>query len=52
MITVTIESGSDGFERRSFECRNCGHAETGIVGADPFRSDAGGGALDHQPAAE
>jgi hypothetical protein len=39
MITVGIESEPGGFERRSFECRKCGHAETGSVLGDPYRSD-------------
>jgi hypothetical protein len=39
MITVGIESEPSGFERRSFECRNCGHAETGTLVSDPYRSD-------------
>jgi tRNA(Ile2) C34 agmatinyltransferase TiaS len=40
MITVGIELMSDGFERRRFECRKCGHAETGTVASDPYRSEA------------
>lgn len=39
MITVDIESEPGGFERRSLECRKCGHAETAIVVGDPYRSD-------------
>ena len=40
MITVGIESEPGGFERRSFECRGCGHAEIGTVAGDPYSSDA------------
>jgi hypothetical protein len=39
MITVAIELVPGGFERRSFECRKCGHAEIGTVASDPYRSD-------------
>ena len=42
MITVAIASGPEGFERRTYECRKCGHAETGIVACDPLKSDAVG----------
>ena len=38
MITVGIELESGGFERLSFECRKCGHAETETVVGDPYRS--------------
>jgi hypothetical protein len=42
MITTDIASGPDGFEQRSFECRKCGHSETGLVACDPVVSDATG----------
>lgn len=42
MITIAIASGPEGFERRTFECRKCGHAETDIVACDPFQSSAAG----------
>jgi hypothetical protein len=42
MITVAIESGPEGFECRTFECRKCGHGETGILASDPLNSDAAG----------
>jgi hypothetical protein len=42
MITVAIASGPDGFERRTFECRKCGHGETAMVTSDPLGTDAAG----------
>jgi hypothetical protein len=42
MVTVAIASGPEGFERRTFECRKCGHCETDVVANDPFKSDAVG----------
>jgi hypothetical protein len=35
MITIAIEPGDEGFERRSFECRKCAYAETATVASDP-----------------
>jgi hypothetical protein len=42
MITIAIAAGPEGFERRTFECRKCGHVETGMVASDPLKSDAAG----------
>jgi hypothetical protein len=42
MITVAVASGPEGFERRTFECRKCGHGETDMVANDPLHSDAVG----------
>jgi hypothetical protein len=42
MIAVAIASGPEGFERRTFECRKCGHCETDVVANDPLNSDAVG----------
>jgi hypothetical protein len=40
MITVDVATGPEGFERRTFECRKCGHAEIDIVACDPFELNA------------
>lgn len=42
MIAVAIASGPEGSERRSFECRKCGHRESDLVASDPLKSDAVG----------
>jgi len=42
MITVAVASVTDGLERRTFECRKCGHGETELVASDPLESDAAG----------
>jgi len=42
MITVAIASGPEGFEHRTFACRQCGHCETDVVTNDPLKSDAVG----------
>jgi uncharacterized protein with PIN domain len=36
MITVAVASASEGFERRTFECRKCGHSEPGSWRATRF----------------
>jgi len=42
MITIAIAPGPEGFEHRTFECRRCGHSETGVLASDPFESDVAG----------
>jgi hypothetical protein len=49
MITVAIASGPDGFEQRTFQCRKCGHGETGMVPSDPQSPDAAGWAAGELP---
>jgi hypothetical protein len=40
MVTTAVSDGPEGFERRSFACRKCAHAEIRTVACDPFKSDA------------
>jgi hypothetical protein len=40
MVTADVSAGPEGFERRAFECRKCGHTETKMMVSDPFKSDA------------
>jgi hypothetical protein len=42
MMSADVSSGPEGFERRTFECRKCGHTEIRIIACDPLRSDAVG----------
>jgi hypothetical protein len=42
MITAAVAAGPQGFEQRTFECRKCGHTETGMMASDPFQSGAAG----------
>jgi len=46
MITTAIAAGPQGFEQRTFECRKCGHSETGMMAYDPLESGSGGGIAD------
>jgi hypothetical protein len=41
MVTTAVSDGPEGFERRTFACRKCAHAEIRTVACDP-KSDAVG----------
>jgi hypothetical protein len=36
MITAAVAAGPQGFEQRTFECRKCGHTETGMMAPTRF----------------
>jgi hypothetical protein len=42
MVTTALSEWLEGFERRTFACRKCAHAEIRTVACDPFKSDAVG----------
>ena len=42
MVTASVSPGPEGFERRIFDCRKCGHSEANMIACDPLRSDAVG----------
>jgi hypothetical protein len=42
MVTADISAGPEGFERRTFECMKCGHAESIVIACDPLKSNAVG----------
>jgi hypothetical protein len=37
-----IETGPSGFDRRTFECRKCGHVHSLIISSDPMKSVVSG----------
>ena len=42
MMLLGIAPGPEGFELRTFECRNCGHSFTRAAVKDPMNKVAGG----------
>jgi hypothetical protein len=40
MVTIAFAPDAKGFERRTFECLKCHHAETRLMVADPIKSSA------------
>ena len=42
MLLSKLESGSSGFDYRTFECQKCGRVETVVIFCDPMKSDAQG----------
>jgi hypothetical protein len=52
MITTDVDTGPEGFERRTFECRRCGCKETKMIASDPMKSDAVGWLSGEQRRAE
>jgi hypothetical protein len=42
MMLLGIAPGPEGFELRTFECRNCGHSFTNAVAKDPMNTVAVG----------
>jgi hypothetical protein len=39
---MDVSPGPEGFERRTFECRKCGHTESKVIARDPLKSEAVG----------
>jgi hypothetical protein len=42
MLLSKLESGSSGFDYRTFECQKCGRVQTMVVSSDPMTSEARG----------
>jgi hypothetical protein len=42
MLLSRIEPGPSGSDRRTFECRKCGHVHTMVVSSDPMKSSVSG----------
>jgi hypothetical protein len=42
MLLSKLETGSSGFDHRTFECQKCGRTETTVVSHDPMASNARG----------
>jgi hypothetical protein len=42
MITAQVSAGPEGFERRTFECLECGATDSKVIPCDPVKSKAVG----------